>query len=251
MTWKVNLKMNNNDSNGNSNNENDKNKNLPVVRKAIEFNVEYPKNDSLPPKDVTNIQKAVNTGGVAVGRSTYIEKESVRKLLGTDKKRVAMIFNNADDKDKCSLGDKSFLSTPEFKKQATKEKEEDRPQYDREKLDYAEKCVDAFSQNLTLQKERSIQSDIIQKERPKLTEKALKNKNATHSEFSGKPFDNTPEGKPVAHHINRVADSPNEALDLDNLVLMRTDEHKEFHNSDYLPNKEGYEKAKEEQKNKK
>ncbi len=125
-----------------------------------------------------------------------------------------------------------------MQKEIAKRREQPRPELDREKLKYSGQCIEAFSNNPQLDKERTVESDRINNERPKIGKKVIQERKSTVSELSGKPLDDTAR----VHHKNRVADKPEEALNRDNLTVIREDEHKDFHASDFPQNEEGYEK---------
>lgn len=211
-------------------------KNALVIRSATEFKIEYPKNEILNADEQAKIQKAVNSGGKAIGTKTYIDSNNLRTLLNTDKKGVGLVLNEAPSEDIKRLGDVDFLSTPHVQKEIAKRREQPRPELDREKLKYSGQCIEAFSNNSQLDKERTVESDRINNERSKIGKKVIQERKSTVSELSGKPLD-----KPVVHHKNRVADKPEEALNRDNLTVIREDEHKDFHSSRFPQNEKGYE----------
>ncbi|MFG6357329.1 MAG: hypothetical protein K1W26_11005 [Acetatifactor sp.] len=213
-------------------------KNALVIRSATEFKIEFPKNEILNADEQTKIQKAVNSGGKAIGTKTYIDSKKLQTLLNTDKKGVGLVLNDAPNEDIKRLGDVDYLSTPHVQKEIAKRREQPRPELDREKLKYSGQCIEAFSNNPQLDKERTVESDRINNERPKIGKKVIQERKSTVSELSGKPLDDTAR----VHHKNRVADKPEEALNRDNLTVIREDEHKDFHASDFPQNEEGYEK---------
>lgn len=216
----------------------DKNKLLP--RPASAFKIDYPESKMLNKGEQKKIQNAINNGGVAIGAKTYVKSSKLQTLLNTDKKGIAIVLNEAPDEDVKRLGDADYLSTPHIQKEINKRREQPRPELDREKLKYSGQCVDAFSNNSQLEKERTIESDRIRNERPKLGKKVIQERGSTVSELSGEPLN----GKPRVHHKNRVADEPEKALDRENLVVIRDDEHTEFHSSDFIQNEKGYEEYK-------
>lgn len=211
-------------------------KNALVIRSATEFKIEYPKNEMLNADEQTKIQKAVSSGGKAIGTKTYIDSNNLRTLLNTDKKGVGLVLNDAPSEDIKRLGDVDYLSTPHVQKEIAKRREQPRPELDREKLKYSGQCIEAFSNNPQLDKERTVESDRINNERSKIGKKVIQERKSTVSELSGKPLDT-----PVVHHKNRVADKPEEALNRDNLTVIREDEHKDFHSSHFPQNEKGYE----------
>jgi len=215
-------------------------KNELEIRIAHEFKIDYPESQMLNKSEQEKIQNAVNNGGIAIGSKTYVDSGKLPTLLKTDKKGVNVILNETPEEDIKRIGNKEYLSTPHTLKEIAKRREQPRPELDRETLKYSGECIDAFSSNPQLDKERTIESDRINTERPKLGKKVINEREPTVSELSGEPLDGTAR----VHHIIRVADKPEEALNRDNLVVIRDDEHKEFHSSDLLQNEEGYEEYK-------
>ncbi len=230
--------------------EDDEKVNLPVARRASEFEVKYPSNPHLNDKENARIKNAVEKEGIAVGCKTYVSEKGVKDLLKTDKKGAAMVINNAPLAEVKSYGNMDYLSTPETQKVIAKRKEEARPQLEREYLATSSRALDAFSRCPQLEKERTIQSDRNVKDRPKIGVKVLKERNSEVSEVTGKKLDESGAGKPVVHHKERVADNPDLFSSDDNLIVMRDDEHREFHSDpELLPNKEGLEKYKKRKNN--
>ena len=221
-----------------------------MIREAKSFEINFPKSKHLEEKEQKSIQNSITKGGIAVTKKsevtakTYINSKNLPKILNTDKKSVAIIMNKVSELEIKKLGDEEYLSTSQIVKEICDREEQPRPKLEREKLSYSKECVTAFRNNKELDKERTIQADRIAQERSKITPKILNERNPEISELTGKKLDNTKEGAPQVHHINRVADNPERALDKKNLIVLRTDEHKEFHSSNYLQNAEGLEKFK-------
>ena len=227
-------------------------KKLPSVRRAEELDIWFPD----IPKTLTQteggkIRKAVKDGGIAIDQKTFLAEDSVQRILCTDRKGTQKVFNDAPNDDVISYGDTEYLSSPEVQKEIAKRREQPRKSLERERLKYGSECVEALSECPELEKERSIQSDRIELGRKIMTQKALKERNPDCSELTGEPFDDTPMGRPVGHHKERVADQPEMALDTANIAIIRTDEHIDFHSSDYPPTSEGYEQAKQVHKRRK
>lgn len=216
----------------------DKKKNELSIRKANEFDVKFPDNQNLEDNEKDTIQKAITEGAIAVGTKTFVNGYKVPKLLNTDKKGVQIVLNNAPKEDVKQYDNIDYLSTPHIQKEIARRKEESRSELEREILNYSSSCLDAFSSNSELNKERNIGSDRINKERSKIGKKVIKKRGSTVSEISGEPL----EGDACVHHKNRVADKPEEAFDDDNLVVMKKQEHIEFHSSNYTQDKAGFER---------
>ena len=74
-------------------------------------------------------------------------------------------------------------------------------------------------------KERHIEADRIAKERPLLTVKKIKEEHIEKCQLSGKEFENDARG----HHIERVADNPRKARDLENIVVIKEKIHQDIY----------------------
>lgn len=130
-----------------------------------------------------------------------------------------------------------YMSTPHLQKEISQKRQQPRSITEQEKLGYAQDCVNAFSNNEELSRQRAIEADLITKQRAQLGKKVIKERKSKVSELSGKPLD----GMAEVHHKDRVADKPERAFDPTNLAVIRKDEHSEYHNSDYPQNEKGYE----------
>lgn len=214
-----------------------KEKNELSIKKATEFKIEFPDDKNLKKIEKRQIQKAIKDGEIAIGTKTYVDSSKVPKLLSTDKKGVQIVLNNAPKEDVKQYGNTDYLSTPHIQKEIAQRKEQPRSELEREKLNYTSKCLDAFSCNPQLNKERNIENNRIVKERSKIGAKVIKKRKSTVSEVSGEPLN----GDACVHHKNRVADKPEEAFDDDNLTVIKDSEHTEFHNSNYTQDKKGFE----------
>ena len=67
--------------------------NLPALRRASDFEVQYPSNRHLTEKENNKIKNAVKNEGIAVGYKTFVSERGVKDLLNTDKKGVAIVFS--------------------------------------------------------------------------------------------------------------------------------------------------------------
>lgn len=215
--------------------ENNKSKELSV-KPAKDFNLQYPDNKFLNKNEKEKIQKGISNGGIAIGTNTYVNQKNLKDILSTDVKGTQIMMNNATKSDIKTYGGEEYLSTPQINKELSARKEKPLPQLMREKLKYAQDCLETFSENPELNKMRSIESDRVAKGRSTIGKETIKKRKSTVSELTGEPL----EGDAEVHHKNRVADSPEEAFDEDNLVVLKKSEHDEFHKSEHLQNKEGF-----------
>lgn len=202
------------------------NNQLPIQYNSTNLTIKYPNNSPLKTKNQTKIQTAVTNGGIATANAKgFIEKSSLPTLLATDKKGADKVYNNADDEDKYENGSKKYLSIPATEKEMSKRIQEPRSTTSRKKIQYAQECVKAFRDAPELETVRQLKCEEIDKELPKVTRKKMKSENITTCQLSGEPFNNDAEG----HHITRKADSPDDALDPNNIVVIKAPIHTNIH----------------------
>lgn len=207
------------------------------IRKASSYDINFPDNKYLENSDKQRIQKAVTDGGISIGNKTFISEKELNKLLVTDRKGVTNAMMSTPPGDLKKVGDVEYMSTPHLQKEISQKRQQPRSITEQEKLGYAQDCVNAFSNNEELSRQRAIEADLITKQRAQLGKKVIKERKSKVSELSGKPLD----GMAEVHHKDRVADKPERAFDPTNLAVIRKDEHSEYHNSDYPQNEKGYE----------
>ena len=193
------------------------------IRKASSYDINFPDNKYLENSDKQRIQKAVTDGGISIGNKTFISEKELNKLLVTDRKGVTNAMMSTPPGDLKKVGDVEYMSTPHLQKEISQKRQQPRSITEQEKLGYAQDCVNAFSNNEELSRQRAIEADLITKQRAQLGKKV--------------PLD----GMAEVHHKDRVADKPERAFDPTNLAVIRKDEHSEYHNSDYPQNEKGYE----------
>ncbi|WP_394887029.1 hypothetical protein [Clostridium butyricum] len=199
--------------------------NLPELRKASELTIKRP-DSALEKEEEDKIINAVEKGGVVTDEGKcFIDKKQLSKVLVTDKKGAAKVYNDAQAKDKYEDGKNSYLSVAETKKNIEERLEEPRTTLEHEKLEYSDKVLTEFRSAPELVKERHIEADRIKKERPLLTKEKVKKENITECELSGEKFENDARG----HHVERVEDNPRKARNLDNIVVIKEDIHKDIH----------------------
>ena len=88
--------------------------------------------------------------------------------------------------------------------------------------------MNAFIESPELEKERSINSDRIQKELPTLTKKKIKAENITCDQLTGEEFEDDAEG----HHMTRKKDDPSKALDPSNIIVVKSKTHDAIHKAE-------------------
>lgn len=209
------------------NNEKDKNPKVSLVKyKAGDLTIHFPDNENLTDKEKEVSRNAIVKGGIVKNDGqTFINKNEMPKLLNTDKKGANKVYNDLEDDDKFEDGNSKYADTSALLKEVSKRIQEPRSQLEREKLKDSRDCMNAFIDAPKLEKERTIESDRIQKELPNLTKKKIEAENISCDQLTGEAFDNDAQG----HHIERKADEPKKALDLNNLVITKEKNHKEIH----------------------
>lgn len=155
------------------NNEKDKNPKVSLVKyKAGDLTIHFPDNENLTDKEKEVSRNAIVKGGIVKNDGqTFINKNEMPKLLNTDKKGANKVYNDLEDDDKFEDGNSKYADTSALLKEVSKRIQEPRSQLEREKLKDSRDCMNAFIDAPKLEKERTIESDRIQKELPNLTKK--------------------------------------------------------------------------------
>lgn len=193
---------------------------------AGDLPIDFPDNDNLTDKEKAVTRNAITKGGIVRNDGqTFINKNEIPNLLNTDKRGANKVYNDLDDNEKFEDGNSKYADTSAITKEISKRIQEPRPQLEREKLKDSRDCINAFIDSPKLEKERSIESDRIQKELPNLTKKKIKAENISCDQLTGEEFDNDAEG----HHKERKADNPRKALDPNNIIVTKKKNHQEIH----------------------
>lgn len=199
-------------------------KNEIIKHEAQNLDIKFPHNSKLTakrPKFVS--QKAINETGIIDSKGkAYIGKKKIKDILVTDKAGANKFYNNLDDEDKFENGDEKYASVAACQKEITNKIQQDRPQLEREKLKHSRDCMNAFIESPELEKERSINSDRIQKELPTLTKKKIKAENITCDQLTGEEFEDDAEG----HHMTRKKDDPS------NIIVVKSKTHDAIHKAE-------------------
>ena len=197
-----------------------------VKYKAEDLSIDFADNEYPSDKEKAITRNAINRGGIVKndGR-TFINKNNMSSLLCTDKKGANKVYNDLDDDEKFQDGNSKYADTSAIIKELSKRIQEPRPQLERERLKDSRNCINAFIDSPKLEKERSIESDRIQKELPKLTKKKIKCENIKYDQLTGETFDNDAEG----HHKERKSDNPRKATDISNIIVTKKKNHQEIH----------------------
>ena len=198
-------------------------KNEIIKHEAQNLDIKFPHNSKLTEKENLLPQKAINETGIIDSKGkAYKGKKKIKDILVTDKAGANKFYNNLDDEDKFENGDEKYASVAACQKEITNKIQQDRPQLEREKLKHSRDCMNAFIESPELEKERSINSDRIQKELPTLTKKKIKAENITCDQLTGEEFEDDAEG----HHMTRKKDDPS------NIIVVKSKTHDATHKAE-------------------
>lgn len=202
-------------------------KNLPVVHSAKDLSITFPeKNKHISEKEGEKSRSLVkNNGAYTSDGRAYIDKNALPHLLATDKKGANRFFNDLEEEDTLELGSQNLASISSVNKEISERIQEPRDTIQKERLRDSEACVNAFRDAPELEKIREVEESKNRKEQPKLKAKKIKAENITSCELTGDQL----EPDADAHHIDRQADKPRKARDLNNIVLANKSPHREVH----------------------
>ena len=202
-------------------------KNLPIVRKLCDLeDIFFPPNGVLEERETQKIENAIMEGGIiSETGSLYFAKRKIQPILATDRKGVNKLYNDSQECDKLEIGSEQYLAHSQIKKNIDERLQQPRNILEQEKLKHSEKCLDVVRDSPTLVKERSIKEERINQARPTLTKKMMKEEERRVCELSGEIFEDDAQ----AHHILRVADNPERALDPSNMIVVKGKIHRDIH----------------------
>jgi len=201
--------------------------NLPVVHSAKDLTIIFPeRNKHISDKEAERNRGLIQANGAYTndGRA-YINKDALPHLFATDKKGANRFYNNLEDEDKLELGSQSLASVSSINKEISERIQEPRDTLQKERLRDSESCINAFRDAPELEKIREVEESNNRKEQSKLKEKKVKAENITACQLTGEPLD--PDAD--AHHMERQADKPRKARDLNNVIVVNKPPHREVH----------------------
>lgn len=204
-------------------------KNEIIKHEAQDLDIKFPNNSKLTEKENSLPQKAIKETGIIDSKGkAYIGKKKMKDILVTDKAGVNKFYNDLEEEEKFENGNEKYASVAACQKEITNRIQQDRPQLEREKLKHSRDCMNAFIESPELEKERSINSDRIQKELHTLTKKKIKAENITCDQLTGEEFEDDAEG----HHMTRKKDDPSKALDPSNIIVVKSKTHDAIHKAE-------------------
>jgi len=208
----------------------DDKKNELVIHSASDLTLSFPKaNEHIPSKEAEQTRKALETqGAYTPDGKALVNKKALPKVLATDKKGVNRFVNDLNDEDKVENGSDTFVSVPAVMKEISERIQWPIDTIKKEKLRDSEGCLKTLRDAPELDKIREVIESNIRKELPGLKKKKIKAENVTACQVSNEPLQ--PDAH--AHHIERKADNPSKALDLDNIAVVNSEPHNEIHAAD-------------------
>lgn len=207
-------------------NEGDENKAV-VIHEASDLDILFPeKNQYISEREGSKTRKLIKEGGRYTddGRA-YLDRKSLPHIFGTDSAGARRFYNDLDDDDRLEQGSQQMASVASVNKELSERLQEPRDVVVKERLRDAEACINAFRDAPKLEKIRNIEESNIRRDLPKLKDKKVKKENLTECQVTGEPLGKDAE----AHHMDRKADNPRRARDLDNIAIVNLEAHRTIH----------------------
>lgn len=201
--------------------------NLPIILPASFLNIDFPKpNEQMHQKDVEKIQNTIiKHGAYTIDGETLIDRKAIPVLLNTDQAGANKVVAETPDKEKIEDGDKILVRSSHLNKVISDRIQEPRDPYQHEILKYAEKSLNSFRDNPSLQNSRHVLEARNERDMPAVKRKVLAEAETC---ISGDPLEPNAE----VHHKDRVADAPRRSIDPNNLVATNRETHREIHRAE-------------------
>jgi hypothetical protein len=177
----------------------------------------------LAPKDAARTRNAIMKHGAVThdSKMTY-ERDGIAAILCTDNaganKFIAELANDEIIED----GHKMYIRQPPLNQELSRRIEQPRDAYQLERLRDAERCMNTVRDAPELENRRLKLEARNRKEMPKVKRQVLKNAETC---ISGEPLQKNAE----VHHVERVADNPDLALDPNNMRPVNPHIHDRIH----------------------
>ncbi len=206
-----------------------------VIHSASELTLNFPNaNQHISNEEAERTRLAIsNRGAYTPDGNAFISKKALPKVLVTDKKGANKFVNNLDDADTIQNGTDTLVSVPAVMKEISKRIQWPIDTIKKEKLKDSEGCLTTLRDAPELEKIREIQESTIRNELPNLKKRKIKAEGITNCQVTDQPL----EPNAHAHHIDRKADNPALALELNNIVVVNPGPHDEIHaaNAESVP----------------
>lgn len=177
----------------------------------------------LVPKDAARTRNAImKHGAVTHDAKMAYERDGIAAILGTDNAGVNKFIAERADDEVIEDGNKLYIRQPPINQELSRRIQEPRDAYQLERLRDAERCMNAVRDAPELENRRLKLEALARKEMPKVKRQVLKNADNC---ISGEPLQKNAE----VHHVERVADNPDLALDPNNMRPVNPHIHDRIH----------------------
>lgn len=200
------------------------NKNALVTLSAENLDVNFPKPpEILRPKDSDRTRNAImKHAAITSDAKIAYERDGIAAILATDAAGANKFVAERADDEIIEDGNKVYVRLPSINQELSRRIQEPRDAYQLDRLRDAEQCLNAVRDNPELENRRLKLEARNRKEMPKVKREVLKNSDAC---ISGEPLQSNAE----VHHVMRVADHPDFAIDPNNMKPANPHIHDEIH----------------------
>jgi len=198
--------------------------NLPALTTAETLNIKFPEPPNiLKSADVKRTQKAAKEkGAITHDAKVAFERSAIPTLLATDQAGANKFVTDLPNDQKLADGTKVYVKAQSLNHELSRRIQEARDGYQVERLKYSEQCVNTIRDAPELENRRLKLESLTRREMPKVKREVLKNSDSC---LSGDALQKNAE----VHHVERVADQPDKALDKANMRAVNPQVHDQIH----------------------
>lgn len=201
---------------------NDENALVPLAVESVAADLPGP-SSILTENDAKRTRKAIVKHGVVTSDAKLAyERDGIPAILGTDVPGANKFIAELPDEDLIRDGNKLYIRQPPINKELSRRIQEPRDAYQLERLRDSEKCINAVRDSPSLENRRVKQEALARKEMPRIKRQIIKNSDYC---ISGEPLQEDAE----VHHVERVADNPDLALNIGNMKAANPHIHDQIH----------------------
>ncbi len=200
------------------------NNNALVLLSAENLDVKLPE----PPlilmsTDAKRTRNAITKHGAVTHDAKMVyERDGMAAILGTDNAGANKFIAELADDQIIEDGHKIYIRQPPVNQELSRRIQEPRDAYQLERLRDAERCINAVRDAPELENRRLKLEALARKAMPKVKRQVLKNADTC---LSGESLQKNAE----VHHVERVADNPDLALDPNNMRPVNPHIHDKIH----------------------
>lgn len=200
------------------------NNNALVPLSTETFDVNFPKPpEILLPKDSERTRNAIMKHAVITSDAKIAyERDGIAAILATDSAGANKFVAERTDGEIIEDGNKVYVRLPSINQELSRRIQEPRDAYQLDRLRDAEQCLNAVRDAPELQNRRLKLEARNRKEMPNVKREVLKSSDLC---ISGEPLQSDAE----VHHVKRVADHPDLAIDPGNMAPANPHIHHEIH----------------------